>query len=324
MLIFKRNNIPIFILFVFLFLMTYTFQFYVNKQQMYEQLSNNLYTSNSSMLIAKGDLTWINEDLSKSQYRLFLEEDDTHRYLLKNNGHWSPPMISGDFLNLSERTKTAVIGREMEQYTRTISGVKYISYQTQSYEVIGIMGASFPSSVDYLILLHDPGLQLNDLNTKIVIDSDNPNVMKKILNRATKSDSFISTIDNFQKGFLRTGDAPFLYKFLLLEMYFLLLIGLISILRYGYEKEQKVINTLYMLGISKKNLYFEILIKNSVIIFLSSLISLFIFSGAVIFDSLALSKVLLVMPATILMSWIIIGVFIGRDHLEKKRGVVKR
>lgn len=312
MIIFKKSNTLVFIFFIFLFLMTFTFQFYVNKQKMYEQLSNSLYTRNAEMIVVN-DASWTLEDMPhESEYRIFQEVNDTYKYLLNNSGDWSPPLISGSFFNPSEKTKTAVIGQEMINDLVTVDSVKYLVYNNENYEVKGVMGARFASSIDYLVLLVDPELQMN--NPRIVIDSDSSIAVEKIMNYLSNSSYSFTLIDNFQKGLLRLGNTPTLYKFLLVELYLLLLIGLISITRYWYEKEQEIIKTMYMLGLSKKYIYFELFIKNLIILIISASTSIIFFYGASKFEFFTITEVISLVLASNLISWIALLCFISRDH----------
>lgn len=279
---------------------------------MYEQLSNSLYTRNAEMFVVN-DASWTLEDLPHdSEYRIFQEVNDTYKYLLNNSGDWSPPLISGSFFNQSEKTKTAIVGKEMLNDLVTVDGVKYLIFNNENYEVKGVMGASFASSIDYLVLLVDPELQMN--NPRIVIDSDSSNAVEKIMKYIANSSYSFTLIDNSQKGLLRLGDTPTLYKFLLVEMYLLLLIGLISITRYWYEKEQEIIKTMHMLGVSKKYILFELFMKNLIMLLISASIGIIFFYGASKFEFFTITEVISLVLVSNLISWISLLCFISRDY----------
>ncbi|MFD1988881.1 ABC transporter permease [Paenibacillus nicotianae] len=316
MILLKKDNILIFIILIFLFLFLSIFQFYIHKQKTYEELSNNLYSNNASSLKITKNTESL--DFNNNNYRIFLEKNNTFKYVLKNVGDWSPPLISGNFFKKDARQ--AVVGQEMKNRIINKQNNKYITYEGQNYKVVGIMGASFPSSIDYLILLNEPNIELSDEN-KIVIDSEKKSIVKKIVNYIKIKDKTASVIENFQRGLLRTGKLNDLSIFLLVEVYVLCLICFIFIIRYWYEREKKTINTLYILGISSKKIFIELFKISLYFLILSYFTALIILSCFLNFNFFYFKEAIISLSTIILINFFEISFFIYKSYRTNKRGV---
>lgn len=318
----KRKDITFIFILSCLYLLFFSFLTYTGKQEKFQELSNELYTNHHAILITKGDYDGVIKQLSTSNYRVFLEYDDTFRLLLENNGDWSPPMLSGRFFSKSDDRNKAVIGKELENYTKEINGKKYISFQGEDYEVSGIMGASFASSIDYLTLLNNPSKNHEVDYTKIIIDSDIKSNITNITSDIIKRDPSVTLLENEQKGLNKTANIPFIYQLLIFEFYLLMLLSIISFTRYWYEQEKKIINVLFMIGISIKTIYTQSFLKILLNVVTSGVIAVILF---LIFESESIITIKLMIRIIILFLssvWILLGIFLWLNH--SNRGVVKK
>ncbi|WP_139328587.1 ABC transporter permease [Paenibacillus odorifer] len=295
------------------------------KQEKFHELSNELYTNHYAALFSNGDNKWLENPSTKLNYRVFVEYNDTFRLLLINNGKWSPPMISGQFFLDKDKENGAVIGKEMISYIKEDNkGNKYIDFQGENYQVKGVMGASFASPTDYLVLLHKPHPLPILPGSKIIVDSNNKSTVLSIVSNITKSDSSVMVIESSQKGVARTTNIPFIYRLLIYQFYFLLFISVISLVRYWYEKEKRVTSVLFILGISKRRinkLIFTRLLINFLISGVISIILLLAYDPQSLF---LLKEMIFVILTFISISWILISIILVSDYLYSKRGASGR
>ncbi|NQX62201.1 hypothetical protein [Paenibacillus qinlingensis] len=259
----KRKDIVFTFVFICLYSLCFCFLIYTDKQEKFHELSNELYTNHHAVLMNKDDdqdLLTTNQ-LSKANYRIFIEYNDTYRLLYENLGDWSPPIISGRFFSNTDKGAKAVIGKEMEKFIKEYNGKKYITFQGEDFEVNGIMGAPFASSTDYLILLYKPNPIPIQSGTRIIIDSDKKSIVTEIANNILNTNSSVMLKESTQKGLSRTANIPFIYKLLIFEFYLLLFLSIIACLRYWYEKEKHIMYVLFLLGFSKRKINGQLFLK---------------------------------------------------------------
>ncbi|MBB5174486.1 FtsX-like permease family protein [Salsuginibacillus halophilus] len=148
----KNGTVWLIMLYSLLSIMMVTFSLYQINQQEVSILSRGLYESNPSTFTVTDDeepIDWrkLNKD---DAYSIFVEIEESYRGFYYQEDTYSPPMVSGryfeeeDFYNDKQR---AVIGQsvsedELEQIKR------------DGYEVIGIMGGSYSSPIDEMILFN--------------------------------------------------------------------------------------------------------------------------------------------------------------------------
>lgn len=272
----KKNDTVFIIIFTVLYLLSYFFLIYIEEQNKFYILSNNLYTKNHISFTSKEDYSELDKLLPMDSYRLFLEYNDTYKLMLKNKGNWKPPMISGNFFTETEKVNKAVVGKEMTEFINEYNGKQYISLLGEDFEVSGIIGESFPTPADYIVLLYRPNYTPLESGMKIVLDSDK----KSILNNATKqirNSETLILLESSQKGLHRTANVPFVYTLIIFEFYILFIISIVVFLRYWYEKINKTIFTLYLLGISKCKIKRQIFAKVACNIIISAFISMIVF-----------------------------------------------
>lgn len=317
----RKKDIVFILIFIGFYLLLHLFQIYTTKQENFNQLSNQLYSNYHSTFVTSDDFTWPEDLFSTSNCRVFLEYNKTFRSLVVNNGEWSPPMISGHFFSKNDYKAEAVVGREIMEYVYKINEKQYISFQGVEYEVTGIMGASFASSTDYLVLLNIPNKYQVPSNSRIILDSDSKGTVMEMNKKLTTFQSSLKSIESTNMGLTRTANIPFIYTLLVFEFYLLLFLSVITSIRYWYENLKDIVNTLYLIGISQRKIYGQILLKASLNIMISGFVTSFIFlitgSKPIIIKQLLFTMLLLVFT-----SWLLISLFIWRDYGNKE--VVKK
>ena len=155
------------------FLLFYQNYAVIETRQMF--ISNRLYSTWSAVLTdIHIQLEEINEYLPEGG-RIFIEHtDDGNIRSFYQNGNWMPPMMSGKFFIPNTRTPQAVIGTGVKSNLEDA----YITVGDVRYEIVGVLGAGYPSPLDHLVLL-------NDINNtlpveRIVIDTDHISDIKSI------------------------------------------------------------------------------------------------------------------------------------------------
>ncbi|AWB44032.1 hypothetical protein DCC85_07255 [Paenibacillus sp. CAA11] len=317
MLTLRKKDITLFIVLTCLFSVYYIFQAYLHKQDEFNELSNELYTSHHEVIINKGNNPWL-KDLDPSlNYRVFAEFDDNYRILLKNTEDWSPPMISGYFFGEKDQGLKAVVGKEMSQQVYERGKVSYISFHGEEYEVTGVMGASFASSIDYLVILSNPNFSLSkDDNPRIIIDSDSKNTVKEIVSRIMNNNPLVTHIESVQKGVARTSEVSFFNLLLYFEIYILLLFTTIAFIRYWYEIQRKEVYVLILLGISKRKILQQMFTKSLLIVLLSSSVTIL---GISIFNmNLKIDQVILLIFIFLVTIWLLLSIFFYKDYAVRK------
>ena len=146
-----------YILFYILFLVMNLFLFFylnyrvVEREQMY--ISNGLY---SSWNVVLQDSNLSLEEIRQympNESRLFLEHtSDGNVRTFYQKGNWQPPLISGTFFELDDNLPQAVVGNNVK---RSLGTNNYFNIEDVDYEIVGILGTSFPSPLDNIILLND-------------------------------------------------------------------------------------------------------------------------------------------------------------------------
>lgn len=320
-----KQNITFIAVFICLFSLCYSFFIYVSKQDRFHELSNELYTNHHAVLINNDhNYEWMRTTLSESSYRVFVEFTDTYRLLLENRGDWSPPMLSGRFFSNSDTEPKAIIGKEMINNLIEHNQKKYISFQGEEYEVSGIMGASFASATDYLILLHKPNQSPEMKGLKIIIDSDNKATVDTITKDIVNRKPSVNLIESSQKGLSRTANIPFFYHLLKFEVYLLLFLSVTVFLRFWYEKERNLFYVLFLIGVSKRKINRLLFLKMFLNIIISGFLTICLF---LIFNFQSinmLGNMLWTIVVFLSCASFILIIFLRLSNIISNRGVVRR
>ena len=233
-----------------IFLMFFLLISYLNYQVSQERqvlIGNRLYSAWSIELVEEHSLGELIDWLPRNS-RMFLEhsEDGNIRTIYQKD-NWKPPMISGIFFNGGSASPLAVVGEYHANQNE-----RYLEIGGISYEIIGVMGAGFPSTLDRLVLLNVRPESLPILN--VVLDS-------------RRADDFANLMNEFQFQQRLTENTPeeLLGTFVLTRVVrqnMVILITLLSILLgYVFTQATKKENSVYyLMGWS----HVKIFLKNAI------------------------------------------------------------
>ncbi|WP_129600110.1 hypothetical protein [Anaerophilus nitritogenes] len=257
--------------------------------------------------------------------RVFIECNNVFRFFIQKNENWKPPMQSGRFFLSYEKGKKAVIGKEMVKYVKENNGIKHITFQDENYEVIGIMGASFASQADYLVLLQSEKIPMMN-EAKIVVDSDRKSIVDQIIKHIRKNHKTISYIKSETKGLSRTSNATFFYHLLVMDSCLLIICSIFVYLRYWYEKEKATMYVKFIFGVPQNIMIAEYIKEISLNILTASFIgnSIVLLKG---YNSIHIIKQIVIVDMGLLISsCIFLLFFIIKASIHNKlwkRGIAK-
>lgn len=233
------------VVFGLLFLFTFCILLYSQQQKRIDELSNQFYTKNHAVFLDSDLNKWLKIE---ADYRLFIEYNDTFRYFYQHNDDWSPPVEKGRFFQPGEEGNKALVGREVQDQIYVKKGKEYIDFQEVMYEVIGIIGDSFQSHVDYLILLSSPQVPKSP-SAQIVVDSDSYKHVKKIKESMENKYESVVEIEQSNRGIIKSASSGLFGNFFIISSILLSLFTVTFYLRYWYELELNKINLHFLLGI---------------------------------------------------------------------------
>lgn len=282
---------------------------YKYSQKYIQELSNQFYSTNSIEFFDSNINKHFDILKSKTNYRIFVELDDTFRFFKYNDKNWSPPILEGEFFSLNTTEKTAVVGKNLLDIIQNLNGSNVIKFNNEYYKVIGIMGESFPTKIDSLVLLtSDSPPQLN--NAKIVIDSENKTLIKHLSNQL-KSNYNITLLEKEDLGLNKLVKSDFFSKLFVSITVLIVIFSICVYLRYWFEKQIAFLRVLNLLGFRRKkiicifliNIFFNILISiifTAIIILLSNKFFTF---NMLILSSLFTSTITLSISIIYIFSW---------------------
>lgn len=321
----KKKNFTFIIFFICLNLFACSILIFASQQKQLNELSNGLYTSHCAVFNDNEPQKYMEDLNEKIELRIFIECNSIFRFFIQKNGDWKPPMQSGRFFSSYEKGKKAVIGKEMVEYVKKNNGTDYITFQDENYEVIGIMGASFASRADYLVLLQSEKIPIVN-GAKIVVDSNQKSTVDKIIKYINKKHQAISLIKTETKGLYRGSNAAFFYYLLVIDSFLLIICSMFVYLGYWYEKQKASMYVKFILGIPQNIMIAEYLKEISLNIFIAS----FIGNSAVLLQrnlSTHIIKQILIMDTGLLISACIFSlIFTIKASIHNKlwkRGIAK-
>lgn len=315
-----RNKKGVFFIVVFtlLFLFSFSVILYSHQQKKIDELSNQFYTKNHVAFLDSDPNKWIDLPVGELDYRIFIELNDTFRFFYQNNDTWSPPIEEGRFFLPGETGNKALIGKEMQDQIFKENGVEYIDFQGNMYEVLGIIGDSFQSHADYLILISSKEIP-KTTNVKVIIDSDDSQSVKEITAYMIEEYENIKEIEQSNRGVTRSASSNIFSKFFIMNSILLVIFSVTFYLRYWYEIELDKITLLFLLGvpISKiiKDVIIDLLIKIIFAIIISNII-VGIFMPVWYLELLFAQLVVLIYSLFLFMS------FLWLDYYKKRNEVL--
>lgn len=280
----KKKDFIFIVFFICLHFFAFSFLVYTFHQKQLSELSNGLYTKNYVIFNDNEPQKYI-ENLNKNNNcRLFIEYDNIFRFFIQKNNNWKPPMQKGSFFCENKKGRVAVVGKEMANHIKRYNNIDYISFQGEDYEVIGIMGASFISKADYLILLQSEKIPTTN-RMKIVIDGNSKFSINQMVNSITTKHKKISCIEGVSKGLYKTINTTFFYRLLSIDSFLLVFCSIFIYLRYWYEKEKNTMHVMFLLGIPINTIIGENIKKISLNILIASFIAniIFLFKSSISF-----------------------------------------
>ncbi|MFW5436300.1 ABC transporter permease [Paenibacillus apiarius] len=160
----REGTLYLVILYSLMSMIIVTASYYIAKQEELNILSRGLYAEDNLFFVIEDtdltDIPW--NDLSAAQsYTIFKELQtgkETIRAVYYNQDTYQPPIRSGRYFNKHDfyaGKRVAVVGAEIERDNIVDKqGKPYLTYQGEQFEIIGKMGASYPSFIDHMILLN--------------------------------------------------------------------------------------------------------------------------------------------------------------------------
>lgn len=304
----KKNIIFISLILILNILLMLIFK-YKHSQTYIQELSNQFYSTNSIEFFDSNINKHIDILKNETNYRVFVELDDTFRFFKYNDKNWSPPMLDGEFFPLNTTEKTAIVGKDLVENIQNLNGSDVIKFHDEYYKVIGIMGESFPTRIDSLVLLtSDSPPQLN--NTKIVIDSNNKTLIKNLSNKLT-SDYNITLLEKEDIGLNKLVKSDFFSKLFVFITTLIVIFSIFVYIRYWFEKEITFLRVLHLLGFRRKkitciflqNIFFNIFTSSIFTVITIFLSNNFFTFNMLILSSLFTSTIILLISIIYISSW---------------------
>lgn len=306
----KKNIVFISLILILNIFLLFLFK-YKNSQVYIQELSNELYTTNSKEFIIPNLEKSLQHIENEKKYRLFIEFGDI-RFLKSNDEEWSPPILEGKFFPVETNKTQAVVGKNLINIIKEVDGKNVISFDNKYYEVIGIMGEEFTSRIDSLILLTSDKIPSVE-NQNIVIDSSNKCTIKKISN-AILSQENCELIEKEYLGLNRLVKSDFFSGFFSIYSILVVIFSILVYGRYWFEKEKRFLELLNMLGFRKskiKSIYLKNVILNLI---LANILTVII--GNLLIKNIAIDWLI---KSVLITNITTISVSIVYIHLGKKK-----
>ena len=239
---------------------------YTVSQERQMLIANRLYSTWSVELIEKMEFEQIIESLPRNSRVFFEHNSNRNIRTFYQNGTWQPPMISGVFFDRNAPYHSAVVG---EYHVQT--GATTIEINNIIHEIIGVIGAGYPSVLDRLILVNT--LPDKELIETIIIDT-----------RRAEDRNIIFELFNVQSRHHEESALDFLGNYILNTAVRRSIISISIVLSFllGYiylNINKNKTKVLYLVGYGN----FKILLKNTFELIFLVIIS---FSPAVLIDVL--------------------------------------
>ena len=214
-------------------------------------IANRLYSTWSVELTEDLEFQQIIEKLPQNSHVFFEHASNENIRTFYQRGNWSPPMTSGYFFNNDTSKYSAVVG---EHYVR--NGETTIEIEGVVHQIIGIMGAGYPSALDRLVLINTFPSELPIKN--IIIDAKNAKNMEAIhdlfnVQERHQEETALDFLDNHALNFAIRQTV------ILISIVLSFLLGYIHLVF-----TEKKITALYLIG--KSNL--TIILRNILELFL--------------------------------------------------------
>ncbi|SMO89935.1 ABC transporter permease [Melghirimyces algeriensis] len=336
----RDGSLWLIILYLLLSILVVTANYYQIKQEEMNLLTRGLYNSTSFTFAFQNSslsIDWKKLDTDKP-YTVFNELDTKQKYedraIYFNEKTFVPPMVSGRYFTATDfytGQRFAVLGQEVGESVRKEdvfekNGKEYFRLAGKTFEVIGRMGASYPSEVDELALVNMDAI---DNHPNLYVMNTKDNKMKQDQALSVNQNSIpIQVIDRTDHGAQRYLSTDSYQKGILIFIAGILMITSLLFNQYWFNKRKNEICILWQHGIPLRKVYkrmtVQYLLLVSICYGLVSLGSSFLFAvwGEITVDSLRsyVSQLLiaygLILLFSLLSIWVLKG--IGLKPIDEK------
>jgi len=176
------------------------------------------------------------------------------------------PMTEGRFFkeNEYESEPCAVLGKNKVKYAVEENGQRYYRYGDINYKVIGVMGEKIPTRIDDLVFIDfKTSLEETSVNSYYVIDGKSQKYLEQILDRLSATMAYPGEISYSVP--LEGNGVSWLFekqrvtKTMYGIMLAIFLIATIMMTNLWFDKKRKTIGIFQMIGLSKRNIIFELI-----------------------------------------------------------------
>ena len=223
------------------------FFFYLNYtvvERLQMLISNRLYcTWNLVLQDSDLDINQISEQLPNGSRAFFEHTEDGNLRFVYQKGDWKLPLVSGHSFDSNVDLPQALVGINVKN---NLENEDYIVFGDIKYEVVGILGTNYPSSLDNLTLIN----KINETLPieRVVIDTENPRDIENV------AQLFNVSVFNENRALSRFLNSD-IFKQLIMINVVIILVILIVISGYLYFNLYKKNDyVLYLLGNSKLNI----------------------------------------------------------------------
>lgn len=233
-----------------LYTLIFSFLIYRDKQTQYDQLSNQFYFDH--ILIVRGiDQKDIAELSDSVEFRVSLSLDQQTRLILKDSIKQIPTLREGNYP--SDLTgPVALVGRNIFKMTPVgRNGSQWIKAIGQSFPIVGVLGADYPTSCDDLTLLYGANLDSTNLRDSVlIIDVKSERGAQRLADQLRKRNPKIQIEEGRIKGVARLTKNGFFYRLLIQEGVFILLLSTLFLSLFERRRLRNSVQIYRMEGLS--------------------------------------------------------------------------
>lgn len=260
-----KENIVLSITFICMSIIIFLSVTFLVEQKNMNEVSNGLYTANSITFSSFDDQQWHNSLPINGSYRMFVEyteqKTDKIRGYYQKESNFTPPLINGVFFpSNSDKKSTALIGQQVKENIVKENGESYYIYNNQKFHIIGIMGESYATKLDNLVLLNLPSISITEkLKLDFVLDG-NSNT-EDYFNDFQNWNQDITQTHHSKKGLTKLIDTDFYSNIILLVTAAMVIISIIRITIYWFSVKSNYFFVINILGISFRKLFIQMFLK---------------------------------------------------------------
>ncbi|OYD07333.1 ABC transporter permease [Paludifilum halophilum] len=263
----RNGSLWLIILYLLLSILVVSTSYYQIKQEEMNLLTRGLYDPTSFTFAFQGSslsIDWRKLDTDKP-YTVFNELDTKQKYadraIYFNEKTFVPPMVSGRYFTATDfytGKRIAVLGQEVgesvgKEDVFEKNGKEYFQLAGKTFEVIGRMGAFYPSEVDELALVNMDAI---DNHPNLYVMNTEDNKMKHDQALSVNQNSIpIQVIDRTDHGAQRYLGTDFYQKGILIFIASILMITSLLFNQYWFNKRKNEIRILWQHGISLRKVY---------------------------------------------------------------------